>query len=64
MIKRITSLILTLILLFQCIPLAYAVDTPDVNANAGGSGSGTSQTGNKYTWSSAYQGIRFTLLSS
>ena len=45
MIKRITSLILTLILLFQCIPLAYAVDTPDVNANAGGSGSGTSQTG-------------------
>ena len=42
--KKTASLFLALLLLFQCVPLAYAVD-PQIDANAGGGGSGTSQTG-------------------
>lgn len=62
--KKITSLFLALLLLFQCMPLTYAVD-PQIDANAGGGGSGTSKTGGgSYTWDDSYQGIRFTLLSN
>jgi len=44
--KKITSLFLALLMLFQCMPLAYAVD-PKVISNADGGGSGTSQTGGR-----------------
>ena len=62
MIKRITSLFITLILLFQCIPLAYADE--DIDANAAGNGNTSVQTGSGDTWGYSKSGLRITILDT
>lgn len=62
MIKRFISLFISLILLFQCIPLAYADE--DINANAAGNGNASVQTGTGANWKYTQSGFRITILDT